>query len=483
MKKLILSLVLFLIFIGVYSQSVFQITIGDQAYDENAYSALELSTGEFILTNFKSPTTSILSSPYLIKVSKNGTLIKDIYYQDTTRNFIYVSILEFNSKILLIGVLFNQNGNHTDSIIVTEIDTDLNILSINRKHFTDSLRTANIVVKNLNDSLLLISGYFDKINNNYMYISFVSYLDTNYTIVKNNTNLYEGANVEELNNLIYNKTDSLWYSYIILNSYMAHKIRLNSDLYVDSVFLQKSISLMQPLFIQNIKSQAFILTRLKNNRLKLFKLNSVLDTVSSRFIGTSNTLNYPSVSRGLSSNSHFLFAGITENLNPNNLWWGMQNSNYYVIKMDSLGNTIWDKRIGENGNYYLLYDVLATKDGGCLLSGCVYDYLSGSYQKDIFIVKLDSNGTTIWTKDIKLPAAAISVYPNPCSKELNLNLSEGNKYIVEYSIFDIQAKLLLQKQLNATQTKIDIQNLASGVYIIEVRTNKGKVYRSKFVKK
>jgi hypothetical protein len=482
MKRLFLILVLLIAFSRIFSQTIFQKTFGDLSYSEYAYSAIEVSSGSFILTNLKSTSGSNMGSPYLIKVSKNGGLISSKFIQDTSINFSYTSILEFNSRIILFGALISDNGSFSDSLVFSEIDTNLNIIKTMKVHFANNIGSGNLFIDNFKDSLLIVSGHLDLVSQPTIYNSYAITIDTAYDVVVINTSLGNGFYRPTIYNLVYNNTDSLFYSFLTINSSFSYKISMNIDLVVDSVYIQNSLNFIQPTYLQGVDNKNYLLTWDKKKRAMFYRLNSSFDTISSIQLGNNNLLVYPAPSRSLSANSKFLYAGITEGLNPNNIWWGLQNSNYYVAKLDSNGNTIWDKRIGSNGNYYILYDVLATKDGGCLLSGGVYDYTSNTFQKDIFIVKLDSNGTTTWTKDIKLPASKITVFPNPSSKELNIKLSEGNQRLSNYRIYDLQGKLILQNSINSPQNKIDIQNLSSGVYIIEAQTNSGAVYRTKFVK-
>lgn len=68
-----------------------------------------------------------------------------------------------------------------------------------------------------------------------------------------------------------------------------------------------------------------------------------------------------------------------------------------------------------------------------------------------------------------------SVYPNPTSDYLNIQ-SEGE--ILEVSIFNVQGKQILKSNTD----RLDVTNLTSGIYLIEVETNYGKAFR-KFIKK
>ncbi len=66
-----------------------------------------------------------------------------------------------------------------------------------------------------------------------------------------------------------------------------------------------------------------------------------------------------------------------------------------VIKTDASGNTLWSKVFGnaeeQSGN-----SIVATADGGCLVLGETNSL--DTTGRDIFLLKLDANGNTEWTK-------------------------------------------------------------------------------------
>jgi hypothetical protein len=76
----------------------------------------------------------------------------------------------------------------------------------------------------------------------------------------------------------------------------------------------------------------------------------------------------------------------------------------------------------------------------------------------------------------------IILYPDPTDNiitlELNKNITKVNTYI---SIFDIWGNQLLQMPVNNQKTDIDVSSFPCGVYLVEVRTEKG-VEVKKFVK-
>jgi hypothetical protein len=82
-------------------------------------------------------------------------------------------------------------------------------------------------------------------------------------------------------------------------------------------------------------------------------------------------------------------------------------SDYWIVKIDSSGNKIWDKRFGGN-KYDNLNKMIRTTDGGMILVGTSTSDASGDKTQsafatdinDIWIVKIDVNGNKLWDKTI-----------------------------------------------------------------------------------
>lgn len=72
-------------------------------------------------------------------------------------------------------------------------------------------------------------------------------------------------------------------------------------------------------------------------------------------------------------------------------------SDIYVVKLDSLGNLQWTRSVG-GVNDEFAYSIIQTNDGGYVVVGTTLSYGAGGY--DAYIVKLDSNGSLVWTKTI-----------------------------------------------------------------------------------
>ncbi len=76
---------------------------------------------------------------------------------------------------------------------------------------------------------------------------------------------------------------------------------------------------------------------------------------------------------------------------------------FWVIKIDSAGNKIWDKRFGGDDTDDLWY-IIETSDGGFLLGGVTNSDSTGDVSQhsrgmnDTWIVRINSTGTKLWDK-------------------------------------------------------------------------------------
>ncbi len=77
---------------------------------------------------------------------------------------------------------------------------------------------------------------------------------------------------------------------------------------------------------------------------------------------------------------------------------------FWIIKIDSFGKKLWDKRYGGTSNDNL-FSMQQTVDGGFILGGLSNSGIDGNKTQvswgstDFWIVKIDSNGNKLWDKD------------------------------------------------------------------------------------
>lgn len=80
---------------------------------------------------------------------------------------------------------------------------------------------------------------------------------------------------------------------------------------------------------------------------------------------------------------------------------GSGDYNGLVIKMDAEGNEIWQKSIGTADSWEFLHDAIFARDSSIVMVGESQNLADGD--KDIYIVRIDRDGNTIWSNKIIAP--------------------------------------------------------------------------------
>jgi hypothetical protein len=96
-----------------------------------------------------------------------------------------------------------------------------------------------------------------------------------------------------------------------------------------------------------------------------------------------------SANSAIPTNDHeIIFVGMTRSF-------GHGNRDIFIVKTDSYGDTIWTKAYGGSGNE-LAKSVIETSDSCYIIAGRTNSFGSGGY--DVYVLKLDSSGDTLWTR-------------------------------------------------------------------------------------
>ncbi|OFX59629.1 MAG: hypothetical protein A2066_14080 [Bacteroidetes bacterium GWB2_41_8] len=92
---------------------------------------------------------------------------------------------------------------------------------------------------------------------------------------------------------------------------------------------------------------------------------------------------------------------------------------------------------------------------------------------------LSLKSAEIGKPEINQPVS-FTLFPNPVENILNLKVEEVS-FKDTYSIFNLQGALISRNTINSNLTQIDVSNLPSGIYIVNVE-NGTQSYKSKFIK-
>ncbi|MEO0050715.1 MAG: T9SS type A sorting domain-containing protein, partial [candidate division WOR-3 bacterium] len=197
----------------------------------------------------------------------------------------------------------------------------------------------------------------------------------------------------------------------------------------------------------------------------LVKTDANGDTIWTRTYGGEETDVGYSVQQ--TADGGYIIAGFTESFGA-----GMRD--VYLIKTDSLGDTLWTRTYGgatgDEG-----WSVQQTADGGYIIAGWKGDTRDNP---DVYLIKTDSLGlvyTGVEEQVTKpLPNLLLDVLPNPFTKTATIRYQLPSATPVRILAFDITgrtvATLFDQNQPAGTHQLIwQPEGLAQGIYFIKLQ--------------
>ena len=225
---------------------------------------------------------------------------------------------------------------------------------------------------------------------------------------------------------------------------------------------------------------------LPNKNLALLRFYHPIDTAGYQLnlLKVSDTTDHPCVRGGIDFiMKDTLFTGGTRNLNyDNNPYYSTEPSWFMLFQTDSLLNIRWERFFGGDA-CYVMTNLIATRDGGCLVSGTRYDYLNDPVpQTDIILLKLNSEGLLVGNAE--LPETHMHeaiVYPNPGTDALQIRLAVQHPTAL-MELFDANGRLVLSQHLHQKENRITVDQLPSGTYIYKLSADKGLMESGKWVK-
>lgn len=77
----------------------------------------------------------------------------------------------------------------------------------------------------------------------------------------------------------------------------------------------------------------------------------------------------------------------------------------------------------------------------------------------------------------------LSVYPNPTTNWLQLDIKNYSFEKLGYQVFDSNGKLVLQSKISTETTTINMENLSTNIYLLKVLDNNKEMKTFKIIKK
>lgn len=149
------------------------------------------------------------------------------------------------------------------------------------------------------------------------------------------------------------------------------------------------------------------------------------------------------------------------------------------LKLMFLAGLLW-------GNFAQAQESVNAAGGEATGSGGTVAYSIG---QAVYTSNTGSNGSVaqgvqhayeIFTVGIKESELNISltVFPNPTTENLTLQISDYNNENLSYQLFDMQGKKLSKGQITAQQTEINTASLPTATYFIDIVNQENKIVQS-----
>jgi hypothetical protein len=150
-------------------------------------------------------------------------------------------------------------------------------------------------------------------------------------------------------------------------------------------------------------------------------------------------------------------------------------SDFWIVKLDSGGNKIWDASFGGSDNDALI-SLQKTSDGGFILGGYSESGISGDKSQlnhgpdpwitDYWILKLKPEAIE------KKADCPVNIFPNPSQGKLNLHFCNFSAPEVEVTVFDLVGRLILRQVLKTTENQLSTEltlPVAKSIYLLQVK--------------
>tara|TARA_B110000091_G_scaffold157434_1_gene167749 strand:- start:560 stop:1930 length:1371 start_codon:yes stop_codon:yes gene_type:complete len=147
--------------------------------------------------------------------------------------------------------------------------------------------------------------------------------------------------------------------------------------------------------------------------------------------------------------------------------------NGYIVKTDENGDTLWTKNYGGAG-VEVINSVQQTADNGYVMAGYTNSIGAGDF--DMFLLKTDSLGNyTLNTGINKNSISILDFYPNPTK---GIFYIQSQLKISKVEIINLVGETIYFLKLNNNKAKIDLKKEAKGIYFYQIYIGENKIVQS-----
>ncbi len=466
----------------LFGQGRFEYSWLDADWSQRAQGAIELSNGNYVISNVRYDATWDEYSVFLTLLDPEGLMVKKLEVSQDTFNLSDACIFSVSDSSFWVVGLSENKLSQSKSIWLGEYLNDFSLISI-RKYGEQIADYKHLVAHLETDTSLLVSGWA---GNNHLPFAGRIFFNKDTSFIHLNSELLGTSNVLGCSDITLRK-DSLGYvllgyfDYYLTNgkfevTQVVDKTntgqlpypRANGAFlsFSDSSYLVSASVNYQLTWPASPDTSAILIGEVRSSNMELLRYN---------FLGTEyvpigdEIKSYPASAFSIvrSVQSKDIFAGGTKDLivfPPIN-----HASKFVLGKFDKNLNKLWEKEYGDSSTYYLMYGLLVTSDGGCLMYGLRKQYTQGLY-RELYVLKVNADG--ILTGETIIPLKdEICCYPNPAKDYIQFDLPKGTD-LANLELIDLSGRVVLAQKINH-QAPIDISFLPQGMYMYQVKNKMG----------
>jgi hypothetical protein len=170
---------------------------------------------------------------------------------------------------------------------------------------------------------------------------------------------------------------------------------------------------------------------------------------------------------------------------PDNIWIATFDANFWsdevfhVQIFDSEMNLKGVKEFGGDNKQYWFYNLLATSDGGCLITGVVRA-CDTCENNNGYLFKLMPEDVITDVNEKTINPYTVEVYPNPFHEKLTVRTNMPGFVII--SILDFTGNELMESEIPRTGLNLSTGQLSKGIYFYKIIENGNVIKCGKLLK-
>jgi len=457
----------------LYAQHSFELKLGDNAAYEWLEGSIEYQDSYY---TYGLRYQSNISSSFINRISPEGEVLQAEWYpKEDTVNYLSLILKKANGNLLCIGNIVRAvSGGNSNDVYFKEITPDLELVrevydSLPATNGHTSFRIKNYLISPMNE--IILQGVADTAIEGFTDCPFFVKYDFDGHRISHKI-FYEFADISTGSELLFSEDSSAFYLIGDLSLPFAYdwaKFDLDFNYLGCGNFpTSESAFTNPPLSVKSLQNGNFIMAH------KLYKVgNTYVHGLEMRLYNPDfelleNVVIYDEDHVDLPIKQGMGF------VDENHIWVANfesqtiqvpSNIRFYVF--DAALNLVGSKVFEGDRSYWLL-DLLATSDGGCLITGKC-DESPASNFGDGFVKKVLLSDVVTDSGEQMAIGNEVRLGPVPATDKLTVQTSNDDCTLL---LSNMEGSLLSQHQLRQGVNLLGIQQLPAGLYIASVVNNK-----------